>query len=220
MNVRPTVERVLPRLPWTRDPAADTATTFALGPGGGAVTSHARCIARIGLEAVVASAFGRGPADPRWRRPQALAKALIAWIETGGDRQHATDRFDEEAVQDDPSAANRLAAWLTAPPPAGWPDWVPTAAFALALGGDPAAGLETAPPPPLDDAVADPWLAAALAARIRGPLFLRGATPDVACMIDWWPGRGPWELWRPVPEAVRAPAIAGAPALEARGGAR
>lgn len=232
MNIRPTVDRLLPRVPWTRarvrartgnvppDRGPDPAQAIGepagkrrsggkrrLGPGGGEVTSHARCVARIALEPAVAAAFGCSLAHPRWLRPHALGRALLAWIFADASPQRAAELYDERAWCEPNALPHRLSAALTDVPPSGRPAWVPGGAFALALGADPAAGVAE-DPPSVRDVVPDPHLAAWLAARLRGPLFLREASPDVGALLEWQPSRGPWELWVPEPEAVRPPGVA------------
>ncbi len=172
----------------------------AVGPGGGQRVSHALCLARIELAAAVCAWLQIGRGSARLGRPLGLARALVLLARTAaaGCPAGPAPRQEVARVANLTEAAllDELTRQLLALP---WPDWVPPVAMAQPLGQDPALGLSRKPPVPTG--VDCPLLAARLVSAIRGPVFLRRASPSLTHLLDLQGGDVPsltWELWLPL----------------------
>ena len=182
--------------------AADGA--IAVGPGGGAMLSHALCFAQVDLPAALCARLGMGYEYGRLLAPLGLARALVAVARVeaaaaASARKRRSPRTELIRLADLPEGAlvSELAERLQAVP---WPAWVPAVGFGAPLGMDPATALRYERRPPAPPPLACPLLAARLISGLRGQVFMRDAAPTLTRLLDLWRGESPsgvWEFWTP-----------------------
>lgn len=201
MSAPPRSTVVMPRLRGAGPPAA--APVSALGPGGGAMLSHAVCIACVDLTDAIFARLGVGYGNARLRAPLGLARALVAVarIKAHGAsvRHRRSPRAELVRLADLPEGllVSELAERLQAVP---WPAWVPAVGFGQYLAMDPARAVRHPRRPPAAPALDCPLLAARLISGLRGKVFMRSAAPTLSRLLNLWQGEeasGIWELWVP-----------------------
>jgi hypothetical protein len=181
------------------------ARLLPVGPRGGAVQSHALCIARVDLPTALCARLRLSYKDKTLVAPLGLARALLALARTAVDgrtRPNCGPAARAQLLQltqlSEGELVDQLARHLQS---VAWPDWAPRVGFATYLAQDAAAGINRAKPPRAPDAVRCPLLAARVISGIRGVVFLREAAPTLSRLLTLWDGdtpSGTWELWLPI----------------------
>jgi hypothetical protein len=231
----------------TVDGCAQTVREIPVGPGGGRLLSNALCLAYVDLPAAVAAHL-RMPLAPLAMAPLGVARAVLAIARVHSEghsvrgARHAV-RIELERIAHlaEGALVQELAARIAS---IEWPQWVPPAAFALAVlrdtharrvgrsgRQDPAAFAppvycdtasvgDGSKPPRVPQGIACPLLAARVVCGIRGRVFLRDAAPALTSLLDRSGSLilpGIWDIWLPVrPGRVIAAPPSAAASMEAK----